>query len=89
MIGIFNFMCDMMDWNSGGWFWMGIMMVGGLIIFAVVIYLLFKGVSSPGSGGTTTLSPGKETPLDIAKRRYASGEITREEFERIKQDLAN
>ncbi len=29
----------------------------------------------------------KETPLEIAKRRYAKGEISGEEFEVIKQQL--
>ncbi len=29
----------------------------------------------------------KETPLEILKRRYAAGEISREEFERMKQEL--
>jgi putative membrane protein len=87
MVGLFKLTCDMMEWNSGGWFWMGLMMIGGLIIFAVLIYLLFKGLSSSESRGTTTLPPSGETPLEIAQRRYASGEITQEEFERIKKDL--
>jgi large conductance mechanosensitive channel len=30
-----------------------------------------------------------ESPLDIAKRRYASGEISSEEFKRIKDGLEN
>ena len=28
-----------------------------------------------------------ESPLDIAKRRYAAGELSREEFDLLKQDL--
>ena len=33
-------------------------------------------------------SPGSETALDIAKRRYAKGEITKEQFEAMKRDLS-
>jgi putative membrane protein len=28
-----------------------------------------------------------ETPLEILKKRYAKGEIAREEYERMKKDL--
>ena len=39
-------------------------------------------------GGTLFESESKkEKPLEIARRRYASGEISRHEFEQIKRDL--
>lgn len=31
----------------------------------------------------------QDTPLDIVKKRYARGEISREEYEQLKQDLEN
>jgi putative membrane protein len=75
----------MWDWSysMNGW-WMvlgGIMMVvfwGGLIL--LVVWGIKKLTERPG---------GREehTPLDIAKERYAKGEISKEQFEQIKKDL--
>jgi uncharacterized membrane protein len=61
-------------------------------LFLFVVYLLVR------SFYRTEIAPGKpaagavpatplETPLEILQRRYASGEISSEEFEKIKRDL--
>lgn len=76
---------DMMDWSSGGWLWMTLMMIGGAVLIVVVVFLLLRGTSGGmgfGSGNTP-----RESPLDVAKRRYAAGEITAEEFEKIKRGI--
>lgn len=73
-------------WGTGGWIWMGIMMVAGLALLAVLIYAAFRCLSRyiAAAGPSSAV---RETPLDIARRRYAAGEISREEFERLKADL--
>ncbi len=35
-----------------------------------------------------TFKEESETPLEILKKRYAKGEISKEEFEQIKKDIA-
>ncbi|MHB9031222.1 MAG: SHOCT domain-containing protein [Candidatus Latescibacterota bacterium] len=61
------------------------MMLFMVIFWAAVIFLafyLFKRYAQQPGG-----APPPDTPLEIAKRRYAKGEIPREEFEQIKHDL--
>lgn len=53
-----------------------------LIVVGVVIYLIVQMTRAKSFFGAT-----RETPIDILKKRYAKGEITKEEFERIKKDL--
>ena len=63
----------------GGWVVMipfGVLILGGLAL--LVSHLVRK---------DETPARKEETPLEIARRRYASGEIDREEFDRIKESL--
>lgn len=53
----------------------------GLIIWAVVA------ANQKSAGGSDSNAYNKETPLDILKRRYAQGEIDKEEYETKKKDL--
>jgi putative membrane protein len=68
-----------------GWFGSFVMLVfWGLII--LVLLLLARWLWSQSHGKR---EPGRSEPaLDILKRRYAMGEIDREEFELKKKDLA-
>lgn len=70
---------------GGGWFWliMALMMAGAAVLVFLVIYALARG----GGAFTGTGQTGRESPLDIARRRYAAGEIDQEEFERIRSQL--
>ena len=75
-------MMDNFGW--GGFMGMGIGMVifWGLVIWGVV--LLVRGLVSAGGGGESSR---QDSALEILKRRYARGEISKEEFEEKKKDL--
>jgi putative membrane protein len=55
-----------------------------IILVGVVIWAVMRRTEG-SSGGSGTRAP--DTPLDILKRRYAQGEISRDEFENMKKDL--
>ena len=75
-------MGSMMYGPYGGWmffhflFWI-------LVIIGVILLIVWL-VRQPGR-----YEPGhsEESPLDILRRRYARGEISKEEFERMKKDI--
>lgn len=77
-----------MMWDDGaGWWWISswfIILLFGLG-FAGIIYLI---VHIVGNKGKSESSAGKNNALEIAKERYAKGEISKEEFEQIKKDVA-
>lgn len=76
---------------DGGMMWLGfLMMILGLLIFAGIIVLAVWAVTRLiGSERSRTSSPSSspEDPLVILQRRYARGEIGRDDYERIRSDL--
>ena len=68
----------MMGYGYGG----GFMWLIVLVLVGVAVYFLLQVSKSKGSDGSII-----ETPLDILKKRYAKGEIDKEEFDRKKKDL--
>ncbi|MBI4199890.1 MAG: SHOCT domain-containing protein [Chloroflexi bacterium] len=68
--------------SAVGWGWMALGWVWMLLFWGSIIGLVVWGISRL-SGGRR-----EDGPLEIAKRRYARGEITREQFEALKRDIA-
>jgi len=75
-----------MAWHMAdgmGWW----MVFGGILWFVFwgsLIYLAFTVFRRSAPGGTSE----RCDPVEIAKRRYAHGEIDRDEYERLRHDLA-
>ena len=53
-----------------------------LIVIGLLIYFIVQAQKTKGQTPTQN-----ESHLDILKKRYAKGEITKEEYERMKKDL--
>ena len=73
-----------MMYNYGGW---GLGWGGGLLMalvgMAFIVLVIWAVIKITNHHPSTT----NKTPIDIAKERYAKGEITKEQFEQIKKDL--
>lgn len=68
-----------------GFPWMWIFPFLFLIVIFVFMSIFFR--RGPGCGGRDHDCTPHETPRQILDRRYASGEISKEEYETIKHDL--
>ena len=64
---------------------MGFGLIFTILLVIAFIYLL----NERGQGNLFSASPKGKSALDIAKERYARGEMSKEEFEQIRNDLNN
>ena len=76
----------------GPWM-MGAYGIGGILLGVLFLALVIGGGvwlvrSRPGESIGGSGLPSSETPLEILKRRYASGEIRKEQYEEMKRDVS-
>jgi putative membrane protein len=64
-----------------GW-WMVFGMAWMVVFWGVLLWLIIWGATRVGR------RDGGDSPLEVARRRYAQGEITREQFEQLRRDLS-
>jgi putative membrane protein len=83
----------------GGWMhgygFGGLGLIGGIIglviniaIIVGIIWLVVWAVKRFTSGTTFTPGSGVQSPREILQARYARGEITREQYQQMLQDLS-
>lgn len=86
-----EFLTSLNGWCSGPGFWHGGSGMGSwlpfhfgsifqILLIGLVIYFMVRMVRKPESAGGPS-------PHDILKRRYASGEIDKEAYDRMRDEL--
>jgi putative membrane protein len=79
-------------WWGGMWVFPMVMPIITLIVLIAALYLIFgRGRVRPpwqdSSSHPYENRQSSETALEILKKRYAKGEISKEEFEQMKKDI--
>lgn len=78
-------MWSLWDIPTGMGWWMGFGIIWMVLFWGGLIALIVWGIKKLSGGGGTAR---KNDPLDIAKERYAKGEISEEEFKQLKNNLS-
>jgi putative membrane protein len=74
--------------GGGNWGWMMALMAVPAIILIIIIVIVIGGLDESTPHNTYPLYvPPQPSPLDILNQRYAHGEISQEEYNRIRTDL--
>jgi putative membrane protein len=80
---------NMWHWNEGMGWWM---MFGGvwMVVFwgALIAFIVWGITKITRKTDSSKNISEKSDPFEIAKERYARGEITKKEFDQLKKDLS-
>jgi putative membrane protein len=76
----------MWGFGLGNWAMVIAMVVFWVVVIVGIIFFI-KWLAERGGGGSHVAPPREESALDILKKRYARGEINKEEFEQKRKDL--
>lgn len=77
----------------GGWIVGGLMMLAFWGVIVMLAVMLFRSLVGPRREEHTSTSPDvpaalpAKGALDILKERYARGEITKQEYEQMREDI--
>lgn len=71
--------------GTGSWGWALLMMGIPAVILIVILLAALGGLREPMAYPASTPSP--QNPLEILDQRYARGELTREDYQKIRDDL--
>ena len=74
-------------WMMGGFGGMWFMPILMIVFWGLVIWGIVALVRGAGSSGHTGSSSQTDSALEILKKRYARGEINKQEYEERKKDL--
>ncbi|MBI4458848.1 MAG: SHOCT domain-containing protein [Acidobacteria bacterium] len=81
---------EYLSWGGMWMMWFFPLVTLGVIL--LLVYLIFGKGGFRASGGHMderhSYRQESETPLDILKRRYATGEITKEQYAQMRQDIS-
>jgi putative membrane protein len=76
--------------GSGGWIIALLVLVVIVAVIIAIVYLVRgSGAGGAGAGSAPPQTSPRESPQDVLKRRYAAGEIDREEYEQKMRDLSS
>ena len=74
-------------WGSGDWATLALIVIAAIAVIVAIVFLVryLSRTSGASSASSTAAVPpasasGPESPKDILKRRYAAGEIDRDEY---------
>jgi putative membrane protein len=74
-------------WMHGYWWLVGLGSWIVIVLAAVLAAAIWGARKRPGRDAAEAGGP-SETPLEILRKRYARGDISREQFEQVRRELA-